>query len=1147
MARFFIERPIFAWVIGILVMLAGALSIFRLPVSQYPAIAPLAISVNASFPGASARTLEDTVTQVIEQRMNGLDHLRYMSSSSDSAGNAQVILTFDAGTDPDVAQVQVQNKLQLAMPALPQEVQRQGVRVAKSVANYMLIIGLVSEDGSMTRNDITDYAYSSIQDPISRVSGVGEVNAFGSQYAMRIWLDPSRLARYRLTPLDVSSGLQAQNAQVSAGQLGGLPAVEGQRLNATITAQTRLQTPEQFRAILLRVNPDGSQVRLGDVARVELAGESSEIETFINGRPSSGIGVRLAAGANALETASAVRARLAELEKFFPPGLRIVYPVDTTPFVRLSIQEVLKTLAEAVVLVFLVMFLFLQNFRATLIPTIAVPVVLLGTMGVLAAFGFGINTLTMFGMVLAIGLLVDDAIVVVENVERVMSEEGLPPREATRKSMAQITGALVGIALVLSAVFVPMAFFGGSVGVIYRQFSITIVSSMVLSVLVALTLTPALCATILKPVEKGHGLAKKGFFGWFNRLYDRGASRYQRIVEWLLRRRVRGMIGYGVLVILLAILFARLPTGFLPQEDQGLMYAQIVLPPGSTLEMTKKTLEKISHHLLTEEKEAIESVMSIAGFNFGSRGQNAGVAFVRLRPWDQRPGLRLRADMVAARAQKALGGIKEANVFVFTPPAVTELGNANGFELQLQDRGGLGREALMAARNQLLDLARKDPRLAKVRPSGLEDTPQFNVDVDQQKAVALGISLAEVNQTLASTFGVAYVNDFMDKNRTKRVYMQADAPFRMNPEDLDRWYVRNRAGEMVPLSAITSTRWSFGPLKLERFNGISAVAIQGEPSAGHSSGDAMGALEEIVAQAPARDRLRVVGALVRGAGLRRQLDRALRDLAAGGLPLPGRPLRELVDPGLGDAGGSARGPGRGARDARPRAHQRRLLPGGAPHHRGALRQERHPHRGVREGAARAGEDGRGGRSGGGAHAPPAHPHDLPGLHPGRPAARHRPRRRCRRTGRHRDRGDRRHAVRHGARHPLRAPLLRDDRAAGPVSAQGRCACCFAPVPGLMTLDVAARASALDRAWTLAAFASFLHTSSALPDFASHRSMATEYFASIRAFRASWTFLVVGSCRAFSSALPMASVPFASASQTSSACPDSALQCFPAAL
>ncbi len=851
MAQFFIERPIFAWVVGIIVMLAGALSIFGLPISQYPAIAPPQISMYATFPGASAKTLEDTVTQVIEQRMNGLDNLRYMASQSDSTGNAQVTLTFDAGTNPDIAQVQVQNKLQLAMPQLPQEVQRQGVRVAKSVSNYLLIIGLYSEDGSMTRNDISDYAFSSLQDQISRVSGVGEVNTFGSAYAMRIWLNPEQLTKYRLTPLDVQQAVQAQNAQISAGQLGGLPAVPGQKLTATITAQTRLQSPEQFRAILLRVNPDGSQVKLGDVARVELAGESSEIETYINGRPSSGVGVRLAAGANALQTASAVRARVDELARFFPPGLKASYPVDTTPFVRLSIEEVVKTLLEAIALVFLVMFLFLQNFRATLIPTIAVPVVLLGTFGVLAAFGFSINTLTMFGLVLAIGLLVDDAIVVVENVERVMSEEGLSPKSATRKSMQQITGALVGIALVLAAVFVPMAFFGGSVGVIYRQFSITIVSSMALSVFVALTLTPALCATLLKPVVKGHGLARKGFFGWFNRRYDRGAGEYDKVVAFLMRRRVRGMIGYGVLVVVLGLLFARVPTGFLPQEDQGLMYAQVVLPPGSTLEQTSGIVAKVSDYILTEEKDAVETVMAIDGFSFGSRGQNSGVAFVRLKPWDARGDARLRADAVAARVQRALGAsIKGANVFVFTPPAVTELGNANGFELQLEDRAGVGHDALFAARNKLLELARKDPRLTKVRPVGLEDNPQFNIDIDQQKAAALGVSLSDINQTLASTWGVAYVNDFLDKGRTKRVYMQADAPFRMSPEDLGRWYVRNRQGEMVPFAAIASSRWTFGSPKLERFNGIPAVAIAGEPSPGHSSGEAMAAMEAIVAQLP---------------------------------------------------------------------------------------------------------------------------------------------------------------------------------------------------------------------------------------------------------------------------------------------------------
>jgi HAE1 family hydrophobic/amphiphilic exporter-1/multidrug efflux pump len=851
MARFFIDRPIFAWVISIIVMMAGALAITSLPVGQYPAIAPPTVTVAASYPGASAKTLEDSVTQVVEQRMNGLDHLRYMTSSSDSAGNAQVTLTFEPGTDPDIAQVQVQNKLQLALPRMPQEVQRQGVRVMKTGSTFLLMIGLVSADGSMTRNDISDYAYSNLEDQISRVTGVGEVVVFGSQYAMRIWLHPDKLLKYRLTPADVSAAVQAQNAQSSAGQLGGLPAVQGQRLTATITAQTRLQTAEQFEEVLLRVNPDGSQVRLRDVARVELAGESAEIETFVNGKPASGIGIRLAAGANALDTVDAVRARMDELSRFFPPGLEVVYPLDTTPFVRLSIEEVVKTLVEAILLVFVVMYLFLQNFRATLIPTIAVPVVLLGTFAVLAAFGFSINTLTMFGMVLAIGLLVDDAIVVVENVERVMSEEGLPPREATRKSMSQITGALVGIALVLSAVFVPMAFFGGSVGVIYRQFSITLVSSMALSVLVAMTLTPALCATLLAPVEKGHGLAKGGFFGFFNRTYDRGGGLYQRVVAFLLRRRVRAMLAYAVILAVLAGLFFRMPTGFLPQEDQGVMYAMVLLPPGGTLESTGKVLARVSDHLLTEEKEAVETVLTVAGFaGGGTRGQNAGFVFIRLRPWQERPGERLKASAVAARASAAFSHIREAAVFAFTPPAVTELGNANGFELQLQDRGGLGHDGLMAARNQLLAAARKDPRLAKVRPSGLEDTPEYKFEVDAQKAAALGVSIAEVNAMFSSTWGASYLNDFVDKGRTKRVYMQADAPFRMLPEDAERWFVRNRTGEMVPFSAFATGRWISGSPKLERFNGKGAIAIQGEPAAGRSSGEAMAAMEGLARQLP---------------------------------------------------------------------------------------------------------------------------------------------------------------------------------------------------------------------------------------------------------------------------------------------------------
>ena len=847
MSRFFIDRPIFAWVISIIIMMAGMLSIFALPVAQYPTIAPPTISVGASYPGASAKTLEDTVTQVIEQKMSGLDGLRFISSASESTGSASVTLTFEPGTDPDIAQVQVQNKLQLAMPQLPQEVQRQGVRVAKSASNFLMIAAFVSADGSMARNDIADYVVSALQDPISRVPGVGEVQAFGSQYAMRIWLDPDRLASFQMTSLDVSAAIQTQNAQVSAGQFGGAPAIPGQQLNATITAQTRLQTADEFRDVILRVNPDGSQVRLRDVARVELAGESFEVESYYNGKPSAGMGIRLASGANALDTADAVRARLDELAAFFPEGLETVYPVDTTPFVRISIEEVIKTLFEAIGLVFLVMYLFLQNLRATLIPTIAVPVVLLGTFGVLAAAGYSINTLTMFGMVLAIGLLVDDAIVVVENVERVMAEDKLSPKEATRKSMDQITGALVGIALVLSAVFVPMAFFGGSVGMIYRQFSITLVSSMALSVVVALTLTPALCATLLKP---GHGPRTRGFFGAFNRGYEASSRLYHRVVAAIVGRRGRSMLVYVALLGGLVALFMRMPTGFLPEEDQGSVNVQVLLPPGSTLERTRAVLEKVRDHFLGPEKDTVESVMTIAGFGFSGRGQNSGIAFVKLRDWDERGADDLRAGAVARRAMGAFSKIKEATIFAVVPPAISELGNATGFQMQLQDRGGLGHEQLMAARDQLLEKTAKHPALAKVRQGGLEDTPQYKVDVDRERAAALGVALGDINTTLAATWGGAYVNDFIDRGRTKRVYLQGDAPFRMQPGDIDRWYVRSKQGAMVPFSAFSTGRWTFGSPKLERFNGFPTITIQGEAAPGGSSGAAMTAMEALAGELP---------------------------------------------------------------------------------------------------------------------------------------------------------------------------------------------------------------------------------------------------------------------------------------------------------
>jgi hydrophobe/amphiphile efflux-1 (HAE1) family protein len=847
MARFFIDRPIFAWVLAIIVMIGGALSILQLPVSQYPAIAPPAVSVNASYPGASAKTVEETVTQVIEQRMTGLDGLRYMSSSSDATGGASIELTFEPGTDPDIAQVQVQNKLQLAMPQLPQEVQRQGVRVAKSNRNFLLIAAFVSTDGSMQRNDISDYVVSVLQDPLSRVPGVGDIQVFGAQYAMRIWLDPDKLISFGLTPLDVSTAITAQNAQVSAGQFGGAPSVKGQQLNATITAQTRLSTPAQFEEILLRVTPSGAQVRLRDVARVELTGESFEIDSTFNGVPTSGIGIRLAVGANALATAAAVKERLAELQTTFPPGLEVRYPIDTTPFVRISIEEVVITLAEAIGLVFLVMLLFLQSFRATLIPTIAVPVVLLGTFGILSIAGYSVNTLTMFGTVLAIGLLVDDAIVVVENVERLMHDEGLDPKEATRRSMTQITGALVGIALVLSAVFLPMAFFGGSVGVIYRQFAITIVSAMGLSVLVALTLTPAMCATILKA---GHKRAKRGPFAWFNKGYDKLERGYARGVKQIVRRKLPAMLVFGALIGALVVSYRKMPTGFLPEEDQGTFNVQVLTPPGSTMEQTKAVMDRVTKHLLETEKDSIESVMAITGFGFGGRGQNSGLAFVRMKPWDERTDAKRKASAVVRRSMGVYSQWKDAIVFAFAPPAISELGNVAGWQMQLQDRGGLGHERLIEARDQLLGLASKDKRVAKVRQGGLEDRPEYKIDVDQEKAAALGISLADINTTLAATWGGSYVNDFIDQGRTKRVYMQADAQFRMQPDDLGRWYVRNRSGEMVPFSAFASGRWLYGSPKLDRFNGFPTIAIQGEAGAGFSSGEAMAAMEELMKQMP---------------------------------------------------------------------------------------------------------------------------------------------------------------------------------------------------------------------------------------------------------------------------------------------------------
>lgn len=850
MPRFFIDRPVFAWVIAIIIMVAGALSILALPIEQYPRIAPPAVQISATYPGASAQTVENTVTQVIEQKMNGLDHLRYMSSTSDSAGNVAITLTFDPEANPDIAQVQVQNKLQLAMPLLPQEVQSQGVKVAKAAKNFLLVAGFYSKDDRYTQVDLTDMLTSRVQDPVSRVNGVGEVTVFGAQHAMRIWLNPDKLVSYALSTADVVDAIKAENAEISVGQLGGNPAVPGQQINATILAQSRLETTDQFGAILLRVNQDGSQVRLKDVARIEIGSENYEIQAKYNGHPAAAMGIKLATGANALQTVDAVRKKFEELKKVLPEGLEVTYPYDTTPFVRISIEEVVKTLIEAIVLVFVVMFVFLQNFRATLIPTIAVPVVLLGTFGILAASGFTINTLTMFAMVLAIGLLVDDAIVVVENVERVMSEEGLSPKEATRKSMDQITGALIGIALVLSAVLVPMAFFTGSTGAIYRQFSLTLVSAMGLSVLVALILTPALCATILKPVERGHGLSSHGFFGWFNRNFDRSRSMYITGVRGVLRRVVPSLVVYAVLIAGLAVMFINLPSAFLPEEDQGLMFVQVQTPAGATRERTAETMSKVEAYFREQEKDTVDSIFTLAGFNFAGRGQNAGMAFIRLKDWSERTSPNLKVKAIAGRAMANLSQIKDAMVFAFAPPAVIELGNANGFDFQLQDLGGVGHEALMQARNQILGMASQNPALVGVRPNGLEDTPQYQVSVDREKASALGLSLSTINSTLSAAWGSAYVNDFIEKGRVKKVYIQADAPFRMQPEDVNRWEVRNATGQMVPFSTFATAHWSFGSPQLERYNGVPSREIMGAAAPGHSSGEAMAIMEELATKLP---------------------------------------------------------------------------------------------------------------------------------------------------------------------------------------------------------------------------------------------------------------------------------------------------------
>jgi HAE1 family hydrophobic/amphiphilic exporter-1 len=857
LSRFFLDRPVFAWVVAIIIMVLGGLAIHNLPISQYPPIAPPSIAIDSFYPGASAETVENSVTQIIESKMTGMDDMLYLSGTSDSAGASRIELTFKPGTDPNLAWAKVQNKLQLAMAGLPEVVQRAGVTVSKSTRNYLLIIGLISEDGSQSSDDLQDYAYSNLEKVIARIPGVGEVTQFGGQYAMRVWLNPDKLTAYHMTMDDVLAALRAYNVEVSAGQFGGAPAVPGQRLNASIIVQNLLKTPDEFAHIPLRTNPDGSFVRVEDVGRVELGSEMYDMMRRFNGMPAAGMAVRQEPGANALATADAVKKKLEEMAPFFPKGMKVIYPYDTTPFVRVAIHEVVKTLFEAILLVFLVMWLFMGNIRATLIPTIAVPVVLLGTFAALGAFGFSINMLTMFAMVLAIGLLVDDAIVVVENVERIMAEEGLPPREATIKSMGQITSALIGIGLVLSAVFGPMAFFSGSTGIIYRQFSITIIAAMLLSVVVALILTPVLCAALLRPVPKGHQPAENAVFFlrpfllWFDRGFFWVRDRYVRLVGHSLAKKTRYLVVYVLIVVAIGFLFLRLPTAYLPDEDQGMLMCQIILPAGSTMEQTQAVATQVREYFMTHETNAVQSCFTIAGMGFSGRAQNNGMVFAKLRDWKLRERPELRAKAVAGRAMMAFFQFRNSLVFAFPPPAVVELGNARGVDFQLLDRGGLGHAALMNARNQLLGLAMQDKRLASVRPNGMEDVSQYRVDVDWEKAGTLGVPITSIHNTIGAAFGSAYVNDYIQAGRVKRVYAQADAPHRMLPSDLEKLYVRNPTGKMVPFTSFASTRWTSGSPRLERFNGVPSMNIWGEPAPGRSSGEAMKAMEEIVAKLPA--------------------------------------------------------------------------------------------------------------------------------------------------------------------------------------------------------------------------------------------------------------------------------------------------------
>ena len=854
MAQFFIHRPIFAWVIALVIMLAGILTISKMPIAQYPTIAPPTVTISATYPGASAATVENTVTQIIEQQMNGLDGLRYISSNSAGNGQASIALNFEQGVDPDIAQVQVQNKLQSATALLPDDVQRQGVRVTKSGASFLQVLAFYSPDGSLTADDIKDYVNSNISEPLSRVAGVGEVQVFGGSYAMRIWLDPAKMASLQVTPSDVAQAIRTQNAQVAVGQLGGAPQIEGQVLNATVNAQSLLQTPEQFENIFLKNTTSGAQVRLGDVARVELGADNYQFDSKFNGKPAGGVAIKLATGANALDTAEAVEERLKQLRPNYPQGMVDTLAFDTTPFIQLSIESVVHTLIEAVSLVFIVMFLFLQNWRATIIPTMAVPVVVLGTFAIINIFGFSINTLTMFAMVLAIGLLVDDAIVVVENVERVMAEEHLDPVSATEKSMKQISGALIGITSVLSAVFVPMAFFGGSTGVIYRQFSITLVTAMVLSLVVALTFTPALCATILKqhdPNKPQSNNPAARFFRWFNHSFDRVSVKYQGGVNRMTHHKIFSGIIYAVVIGIIVLIFQKLPSSFLPDEDQGVVMTLVQLPPNATLERTDKVINTMTGYFLENEKDHVQSVFSVAGFSFTGVGQNAGLAFIKLKDWSERTTPESQVGAIIQRGMALNMIVKDASyIMPLQLPAMPELGVSAGFNMQLKAASGQSHEQLLAARNTVLGLAAQDKRLAGVRPNGQEDNPQYRVIVDHAQAGALGVSISEINSTMSMAWGGSYINDFLDRGRVKKVYVQGEASSRMMPEDLNQWYVRNNRGEMVPFSAFATGEWTYGSPRLERYNGVSAMNIQGTPAPGVSSGDAMRAMEEIIAKLP---------------------------------------------------------------------------------------------------------------------------------------------------------------------------------------------------------------------------------------------------------------------------------------------------------